>query len=203
MGISVTVDVTRPILSLDVTRPVVALEVFNVTGMPVTVDVTRPILSLDVTRPVVALEGFNVTGIPDSSHDGSTYGRRDGGWVPVGTVDGTSTTRTAGETIGVHRVLAVNADDRAIHANNGTPEHRWKIVGISRQSVLVDETVVYAGPGQDITEGSWAWNIALPIYLTGDGLLTQTPPTTGFIVIVAFPTSATSLQVKLSTPISF
>jgi hypothetical protein len=116
--------------------------------------------------------------------------------------DGGVTSKEAGEILGGHRVLATDSAGKLVHANIPNATHRFKLVGISTQSAVVGAQCVYADNGKEIIEPTWAWALDLPIYLTGAGLLTQTPPTIGFIAIVAFPLTATSLSVRLSNPIT-
>lgn len=46
------------------------------------------------------------------------------------------------------------------------------------------------------TEPSWGWLTNLPIFLSTEGLLTQTPPTSGFSVIIATAVSPTTIFIK-------
>lgn len=176
-------------VSLDVVRP------------NVTLNVVRNTVTLNAVRPTVVLNGGRFAGIGDAPNDGTPYVRKNLGWVSDESAGVLS--KIAGEDLGGHRVLVTDASDELIYADNSILTHRWKIIGISAQAALIGNICTYAGDTQELTEGSWSWDTNLPIYLTGEGLLTQTPPTTGFIMIVAFPTSATSLQVKISNPITF
>jgi hypothetical protein len=54
-----------------------------------------------------------------------------------------------------------------------------------------DVTVQFA---YAITEGSWTWTLGQEVFLSTNGLLTQTPPTSGFLEGVGFPLSPTILQ---------
>lgn len=97
------------------------------------------------------------------------------------------------EPIGSHRV--VNAS--GMYANSNVLADAGEVVGISITASSTSISIRTAGP---MIEGSWTWT-AGPIYLGLNGMLTQTPPTTGFVLEVASAISATSIIINIKSPI--
>lgn len=59
-------------------------------------------------------------------------------------------------------------------------------------------TIIQSGV---LTDSSWSWIPGEPLFLSASGIITQTPPTTGYSVIVGTAINATTMQVKLDTPL--
>lgn len=135
------------------------------------------------------------TGVPSSLEIGAQG--------PPG-ADGTNgpmqLTRTAGEVLGGHRIVRLNADGEAIYADCET---------VADASVVLGMTVGAADSGADVdiqTEGeliepSWDWNPDLPIFLSTMGQLTQSEPVTGFVLQVAIPTGIDRAFIRIGEPI--
>ena len=108
---------------------------------------------------------------------------------------------TAGEALGGHRVVVLNASAEAVYASNAVPEHLHKVLGLTTGAVILGaEATVQTGG--EMTEPTWAWTLDAPIFLGVDGLLTQTPPASGFLLVVAFPVTATKIFIKLREPLA-
>lgn len=107
---------------------------------------------------------------------------------------GTSYIYEAGEAIGGHRVVIID-NNIAYYADNTNLSHINKPIGISNNASSLggEVTVVFFG---EMEESSWNWNVNLPIWISTSGLLTQTPPETGFSCIIAFPVTATKIFVN-------
>lgn len=107
---------------------------------------------------------------------------------------------TAGEALGGHRVI-ISDSGLLYYASTTNVLHRNKVVGITLGAVTSGAQATYQKDGL-VTEPSWNWNTSLPVYLADNGLLTQAPAnTTGFVMIVGTPASATSLYLFLQPPI--
>lgn len=65
----------------------------------------------------------------------------------------------------------------------------------------LDDAVQVATAGR-ITDGSWAWDASLPLWLSTNGTMTQTPPTSGFSLVVARAVSPTTIVVAIGLPIT-
>ena len=145
---------------------------------PVTLD------ALQVTAPVY----IGQRGIP--GEDGAP-----------GVAGGVVVTCTAGEALGGHRVVVLNAAAEAVYASNVVPEHLHKVLGMTTGAVILGAEVTVQ-TGGEMTEPTWAWVLDAPIFLGENGLLTQTEPTTGFSLVVAFPVTATKIFIKLREPLA-
>lgn len=101
-------------------------------------------------------------------------------------------TRAAVSALGGHRVV-VHTDDGAVtYADHTNLLHADLVLGLTMEAAASGAAIRVLAGGE-ITEPSWAWDITTPIYLGTNGLLTQTPPVTGFLQQVAIPLSATSI----------
>lgn len=108
---------------------------------------------------------------------------------------------TAGEALGGHRVVVLNAAAAAVYASNAVPEHLHKVLGLTTGAVILGAEVPVQ-TGGEMVEPTWAWTLDAPIFLGANGLLTQTPPVAGFILVVAFPVTATKIFIKLREPLA-
>ena len=108
---------------------------------------------------------------------------------------------TAGEALGGHRGVVLNASAEAVYASNAVPAHLHKVLGLTTGAVIIGaEATVQTGG--EMTEPTWAWTLDAPIFLGENGLLTQTPPVSGFLLVVAFPVTATKIFIKLREPLA-
>lgn len=106
----------------------------------------------------------------------------------------------AGENLGGHRVV-VESLGSLYYADTTNLAHTNRVVGLTMNSSTTGQSITYVKDGL-ITEPSWTWNTALPVWLSTNGLLTQAPAnTTGFTMIIGNPVTSTSLYVSLKTPI--
>jgi hypothetical protein len=110
-------------------------------------------------------------------------------------------TATAGEALGGHRFVVLNDSGEAIYATNQTANHAHKIFGMTTGAANLAATATIQRQGA-ITEPSWNWTLNSPIFLSTSGQMTQTPPATGFSLIVGFPLSATSMYIAIREPIT-
>ena len=108
---------------------------------------------------------------------------------------------TAGEALGGHRVVVLNEAAEAVYASNAVPEHLHKVLGLTTGAVIIGAAATVQ-TGGEMTEPTWAWTLDAPIFLGVDGLLTQTPPASGFLLVVAFPVTATKIFIKLREPLA-
>ena len=113
---------------------------------------------------------------------------------PIGPAGDTQTI-IASTTLSGHRVLAANGDGQAIYAQH-TDATALAVQGMSTQSgVQGDELVI-------LKSGAMPWPAAgltagLPLFLTTDGQLSHTPPTSGWIrqIAVAIDTDTISIDI--------
>lgn len=105
----------------------------------------------------------------------------------------------AGQILSGHRVVMIE-DDKAFYADCTIPTHGNRVLGITTgASVIGVQSRIQ--PSGEMSESSWAWIIDVPVWLITDGLLSQTPPSSGFSLIVGFPISSTKLLIRISEPL--
>lgn len=105
----------------------------------------------------------------------------------------------ASEDLGGHRIV-VAIGSQIAYADNTIAAHSSIVTGISTQAVLSGATLNVTISGE-VSEGSWNWSLDKPIFLTANGLMTQTAPNTGFLLQVGYPTTITSMIVDIKTAI--
>jgi hypothetical protein len=105
-----------------------------------------------------------------------------------------SYTYVAGEILGGHRVIIID-NNLAYYADNTNLSHVNKPIGISNNASISggNVTVVFYG---EMEESSWNWDITKPIWISTNGLLTQTPAISGFSCIIATPITTTKIFIE-------
>lgn len=119
---------------------------------------------------------------------------------PIGPTGGSALSYVAATPIGGHRVVALNASAKVIYADNTQMGQFGAVLGISLGAANADASVDILRMGE-IEEPSWSWLLGQPVFLGTNGLLTQTPPTTGFSLVVGFPVAPTRLFVSFREPV--
>lgn len=119
---------------------------------------------------------------------------------PMGPSGGAGVERVADVALGGHRVVRATSVDGVDYASNDQPSHRDVVIGITSNAASSGGAVSVVSAGA-MTEGSWSWTPGLPIYAGLNGALTQTPPVSGWLRILGFATSPTSIVVQLLPPI--
>lgn len=89
----------------------------------------------------------------------------------------------ADEDLGGHRVVRVSGPDRVATASCAEPAHAADVLGLTRAACAAGAPAEIASQGI-VEEPSWSWPCG-PLYLGLDGLLTPTPPSSGFVLRVA------------------
>jgi len=105
-----------------------------------------------------------------------------------------------GEAIGGSRVVVYGSDSKMHYADCQDLTHANKILGITLQAGVADEVIILQAFGQ-ISDSSWTWDVTKAIWLGSNGLLTQTIPSSGFIIKIGEPSSQTSFIVRIKMPI--
>ena len=112
--------------------------------------------------------------------------------------DGVTFVAVADQAIGGHRVVISTATG-CDYADSSNLAHLGKVIGMTNAATSAGNSVKI-WPAGKITEPSF--NFALgPVYLSTNGLLTQTPPTTGFIQQIGVALSQTTILVQILNPI--
>lgn len=105
----------------------------------------------------------------------------------------------AGEVLGGHRVVVV-IGNQAYYADNTNASHLHLIRGITIGATELSSLacIQIGGP---LVEPSWNWTPGLPLYVSTNGMLTQTPPTAGFLQQVAIADTATRIFIDNYEPL--
>ena len=180
--------------------------------MPCEIEVIDETSVIEITSPAV-LQSFDNAGaieiIPDTSTIEILYSNPavaieviQQGPPGVDGEDGGSIDTTSGESLSSNRLVYVEkSDGKVYYADNTNTDHLHSVLGITQTAVGAEESVNVLYFGLKTNTG-WAWNMTIDtsLYLSTNGLLTQTPPTTGFLMPVGFATTATTAFIRLDTP---
>lgn len=99
---------------------------------------------------------------------------------------------TAGEAISGHRAIVIKSDGLAWLADQATDD-ALIVAGVSLTAATAGNTVTFKAGGK-ITEPSWNWT-SVPIWLEGQGMLSQTAPSSGLLVKLGTPLGPQSMRV--------
>lgn len=168
---------------------------------PVTVHVVQSITApvINPTAPVstqLVTEGGRVGPRGPQGEPGVKGDKGDPGGITI--------TRTTSTAISGHRMVLLDGSGLVDYASNTSLSHATRIVGMTTNAAALGDSVNIAMYGE-VTEPSWNWDISKPVYLGGDGYLTQvepSAPTAKFSVVVGFPVTPTTLFINIGIPIT-
>lgn len=122
---------------------------------------------------------------------------------PIGPSGGSALSVTAGQDIGGHRLVLLNAQGDAIYADARQLSHAEVVVGLTVFAAVQGQSIDIVRAGI-VEEPSWSWVADQPVYLGLDGVPTQTlPPGALFGLVVGFPIALTKLFMSIKPPIVF
>ncbi len=117
---------------------------------------------------------------------------------PAG-VGGTQTLELlADHDINAHKAISA-AGGIAFYADSEDVDLSDRVVGISTEAVPAG-TYVTTQVGGEIMFAGWSWTSG-PVYVGSTGILTQTPPTSGALVVVGRATAPTKILIEVQQPI--
>lgn len=119
---------------------------------------------------------------------------------PMGPSGGAGIERIADGNVSGHRAVRATSAMGVAYADPSTPAHKDLVVGITTTAALSGDPLTVLASGA-LVEPSWAWTPNALIYAGANGTLTQVPPSSGWLRILGFATSATSMVVQLLPPI--
>jgi hypothetical protein len=105
------------------------------------------------------------------------------------------TRRIANVALGGHRVVKGLASGNAAYASSDVSGDNALILGITEHAADADAEVSVRYQG-DMEEGSWNWSPG-PVFCGVNGVLTQTPPSTGFVCQVGVSDKPTRINVNI------
>jgi len=104
----------------------------------------------------------------------------------------------AGMTLGGNRAVTVNSSGQLVYPDT-TQVNSW-CLGVTKHSALIGELVQVQIFGSH-TEPSWSWIAGESIFLGTNGVLTQTQPTTGQLIVVGTSQTPTRIFIDINPPI--
>jgi hypothetical protein len=105
----------------------------------------------------------------------------------------------AGEPLGGQRVVIVWIDGQLYYADSTNPAHFNRVLGITVGAIDIGASGNIR-IGGFMTEPTWNWQPDKFIYLGTNGLLTQNPPVSGFLLEIGQPISPTKILVDIKFP---
>ncbi len=102
--------------------------------------------------------------------------------------------------LGGNRVVVANASGLAIYADRTEPTHASRVIGIT-QGAASEGAITQVQYLGEMIEPSWSWTPGAALYLGTNGLLTETCPSTGFALNIAFAITATKIVIHIGQPI--
>lgn len=106
----------------------------------------------------------------------------------------------AAAALGGHRLVMLDESGRAAYPDQSDPDECARVIGMTTGAAAIGAPVDIQMHGL-LTESSWAWAPDLPIFLTPNGIPSQSEPVSGVAFIVAFSIGATSIFLYLQPPV--
>jgi hypothetical protein len=103
---------------------------------------------------------------------------------------------TAGTNLSGHRVVIASSDTEINYADKDTPAHEFLVIGIIANAVSVGDSTTVTPEGIMI-EPSWTWTPGNPIFLGNNGMMTQSAPTSGFVLEIGVAISSQSIWIAI------
>lgn len=118
---------------------------------------------------------------------------------PRGLPGAVTLTRIAAQALGGHRVVRLVDNDRVDYASSDQTAHAEFILGLTAGAAAADAEIEVQTLGE-IVESSWAWTPG-PVFCGLNGVLTQTPPSSGFIRQIGVADAPDRIVIDLRPPI--
>jgi len=182
----VAADTSMVVVAGGTSKTIVAKDTSSVV---VAKDTSKVIVAGETSKTVVAK---NVSRVVVACKQGPRGVKGDRG--PAGSAD---FEMEAGENLNANLAVKTDNDGKVYVASNLVPEDILNVIGFSTASALAGETTI-------ITKGllhNAAWNWVLGAVYLGDRTMTQTPPVTGFSMVIATATSPNDLISTFYQPI--
>lgn len=112
---------------------------------------------------------------------------------------GTGAQITVQSAVSGHKLVSIIGGNM-VYADSTNLAHIGKISGLTTNAADAGGTVVISDYGP-ITESSWTFTPDLPLYVGTNGVMTQTPPETGFSQIVGYAITSTTIFLNFQPPI--
>lgn len=106
---------------------------------------------------------------------------------------------TAGVTVSANTAVAI-VNGKIVPAQSGELVQVGNVLGVSQNGGAAGTVITVQQTGS-MGLSSWNWTLGQPIFVGPNGPLTQTPPSSGFVQVVAIPLTPTSISIGLHAPI--
>lgn len=114
-------------------------------------------------------------------------------------VEAARITRLAGIDIGGHRAIYVAEDNTFRYADAATEEGR-AVAGVTVGAASTG-TAAYAQYAGELVEPSWSWSVGMPVFLGTNGMLTQSPLSSGLAIIIGIAVGADRILIRIGSPV--
>lgn len=108
--------------------------------------------------------------------------------------------RIAAQDLSGERVVRADDSGHAVYADSAQVSGSHRVLGLTVNAALTGNVAKIRSAGRHVF-GGWNWNTDLPIFLGSNGALTQSPPTSGFILTIGFADTPTSIVVRIGRPV--
>lgn len=108
--------------------------------------------------------------------------------------------KLASQNLSGHRVVYQDGAATVNYVDNQNLAHSQLVLGITKNAVNSGASVDVQFSGE-MTEPSWNWVIGELVFCGANGVLTQTPNTSGFLQRVGIAIAPTVLKVEIEEPI--
>lgn len=114
----------------------------------------------------------------------------------------TSTTLTADADLSALRLVAADNENLKIVYADANTSTSYSVIGMTTASSLEGARVSILSLGH-FYDANWTWdtNLNPTLYLSTEGYMTQTPPTSGISLVVGSVTGSTSVYINIQQPI--
>jgi hypothetical protein len=107
---------------------------------------------------------------------------------------------TAGEVMGGHKVVHVASNGKVYLANNTSESQVKSILGMTNFSAVGDGSVYVVTSGI-IKLQDWGLTVGASYYLTTNGNISATLPTTNHLIPIGVAISSNELEIRIGIPI--
>ena len=106
----------------------------------------------------------------------------------------------AGEALGGHRCVLLNAMGEAFYADCSIPAHFGRLAGITNGATAAGDSTTIIRSGV-MSEPAWSWIEGAPVFLGQSGLLTQAAPNVGFQQVIGIALSPGTIFISPREPV--
>lgn len=106
----------------------------------------------------------------------------------------------AAQTLSGHRAVYLMSDNRVDYASPAQKAHVYRLLGITTGAALAGATATVQARGL-LIEPSWNFTPDELVYLGANGTLTQSVPTSDYLVVLGMPPAPTQLAINIQPPL--